>query len=107
MSSKTCGTFPSIATRDVSAAARTAGSAYDTAAKALGGTEVSPADATLNTTLVAALQRTAGAYQKAAKAAAKKNRAGFARQSAAVKSGQHAVARAVAALEAAGYDVTT
>jgi hypothetical protein len=89
------------------AAAASLAGAYDKAAKALQGQELSPADRGANGFLVESLQDTGAAYRKAAAAAAKGDKAAFRKASADVQEGREAVAAALAGLKKAGYDVAT
>jgi hypothetical protein len=89
------------------AAARSLAGAYDKAAKALQGQELSPADRGANGFLIEALQTTSAAYGKAAGAAAKKDKGAFRKASGAVQKGREKVAVALEGLKKAGYDVAT
>jgi hypothetical protein len=89
------------------AAARSLSGAFNSAAKTLAGLDTSPADRGANALMVAALRRTGAAYAKAASAAAKKDKAAFGKAAKDVAKGRKAVARALAGLKAAGYDVAT
>jgi hypothetical protein len=88
-------------------AATTLSAAYAKAAKALGGLDVSPADKLANAQLVAGLKATAAAYGKAAKAARGHDKGAFAKAGRAVTAGQATVAKALAGLKSAGYDLST
>jgi serine/threonine protein kinase len=79
--------------------------AYSGAAKTLGGLDLSPADVLANTTLVDALRATGAAYKQAAKEALSKNKAGYKREGGKAAAAQTEVAKAIAGLSAAGYDV--
>jgi hypothetical protein len=81
--------------------------AYGKAAKTLGGLSVSPADKLANQQLVSGLNATAKAYSSAAKAASKHNKSAYAKASKDVATGQKSVAKALAGLKSAGYNVTT
>jgi len=87
------------------AATRDLRSAYRTAARALGGLELSPADRGANARLVDALGATAAAYDRAAKAAANENKAGFRKAGRSVTAAQEEVAGALDGLRAAGYEI--
>jgi hypothetical protein len=87
------------------AAARSLSAAYAKAAKAFKGRNVGPADGSLNTQMVKALQQTSGAYSQAAKAASSNNKSRFASARGTVGKGRQAVADAIASYQAAGYDV--
>jgi hypothetical protein len=89
------------------AAARSLAGAYDKAAKALQGQELSPADRRANGILVEALQDTSAAYRRAAAAAAKGDKAAFRKASRDVQKGRRAVGAALDGLKKAGYDVAT
>jgi hypothetical protein len=88
-----------------SAAAASLASAYAQAAKALGGQKVSPADTFANQQLVSALRSADAAYTKAARAAAKKDKRGFAKAGTAVKAAQQKITTALDGLKSAGYNV--
>jgi hypothetical protein len=88
-------------------AASALSAAYAKAAKTLGGLSVSPADKLANAQLVSGLNATAKAYANAAKAANKHNKSAYAKASKAVAAGQQTVAKALAGLKSAGYNVTT
>src|SRR3954453_370447 len=79
--------------------------AYSGAAKTLGGLDLSPADTFANTNLVNALRATGAAYKQAAKEARSKDRAGYKREGAKAAAAQTDVAKHIAGLAAAGYDV--
>jgi serine/threonine protein kinase len=79
--------------------------AYSGAAKKLGGLDLSPADVLANTTLVDALRATGAAYKQAAKEARSKDRAGYKREGDKAAAAQADIAKAIAGLSAAGYDV--
>jgi len=68
---------------------------------------VSPADRSVNALLVKALRQTGSGYDKAASAAAKKNKAAFSKAGGDIADGRKAVASALAGLKAAGYDVAS
>jgi hypothetical protein len=89
------------------AAAAALSAAYAKAAKTLSALEVSPADKLANAQLAGGLQATAAAYGKAAKAASRNDKGAFARAGGAVTAGQATVAKALAGLKNAGYDVTS
>jgi hypothetical protein len=93
--------------RAQASAANGLSTAYAKAAKALGGLNVSPADKLANAQLVAGLGATAKAYRSAATAANKNDKKAYATASKAVAAGQQTVAKALAGLKSAGYDVTT
>jgi hypothetical protein len=80
-------------------------SAYSGAAKTLGGLDLSPADVLANTTLVDALRATGAAYKQAAKEALSKDKAGYKREGGKAAAAQTNVAKAIAGLSGAGYDV--
>jgi hypothetical protein len=80
--------------------------AYVAAAKRLRRTVTSPADKLVNSTLVDRLRAAAGAWNKAASAAAKKDKSGFARSSAGIDRTEAGLRRALRALAAVGYDVS-
>jgi hypothetical protein len=88
-------------------AANALSAAYAKAGKTLGGLSVSPADKLANAQLVSGLNATAKAYSNAAKAASKNNKSAYAKASTAVAAGQKTVAKALAGLKSAGYNVTT
>ena len=92
---------------DQAAAARSLSSAFNKAGKTLAGLDVSPADSGVNDLMVKALRQTGAAYDKAASAAAKKNKSAFDKAGDDVAAGRKAVARALAGLKAAGYDVAS
>jgi hypothetical protein len=92
---------------DQGAAARSISGAYDKAAKSLAGLELSPADRGANTRLVKALEGAAAGYAKAASAAAKKDKAGFAKAGKTIATAEKEVAGALAGLKAAGYGVAS
>jgi serine/threonine protein kinase len=79
--------------------------AYSGAAKTLGGLDLSPADTLANANLVSALRATGAAYKKAAKEARSKDRAGYKREGDKAAAAQTDVAKHIAGLAAAGYDV--
>ena len=79
-----------------SAAARDIQNAYVAAAKRLRETVTSPADTLINTALADRLGAAAGAWKKAASAAAKKHKRAFARSAAAIKRTQADLRRALA-----------
>jgi len=87
-------------------AARDIRDAYLAAAKKLRGTEISPADTLINAGLVQRLRAAAGPWNKAASAASKKDKGGFARSEAGIKRTQTELARTVSDLEAVGYKVS-
>jgi hypothetical protein len=92
--------------RTQAAAARDVRDAYVAAAKRLRRTVTSPADKLVNSTLVDRLRAAAGAWNKAASAAAKKDKSGFARSSAGIDRTEAGLRRALRALAAVGYDVS-
>jgi serine/threonine protein kinase len=80
--------------------------AYNGAAKTLGGLkDLSPADTLANTGLVNALRATGAAYKQAAKEARSKDRAGYKREGDKAAAAQTDVAKRIAGLANAGYDV--
>jgi hypothetical protein len=90
------------------AQARAAGDlrrAYQQAAQALRGLELSPADRGVNARLVAALGGVADAYGRAASAARSNSKAGFRRAGRSVDQAQQEVAGALEGLGAAGYEI--
>jgi hypothetical protein len=89
------------------AAAGALAKAFHAAGKSLAALDLSPADRGVNGLLVKALRQTGGGYDKAASAAAKKNKSAFNQAGDDVANGRKAVARALAGLKAAGYDVAT
>ena len=91
--------------RAQAAAARDIQAAYVAAAKKLRNTETSPADTLINALLADRLGAAAGAWKKAAAAAAKKDKAGFARSAAAIKRTQADLRLALTGLEKVGYKV--
>ena len=91
--------------RAQAAAARDIQNAYVAAAKKLRNTETSPADTLINTLLADRLGAAAGAWKKAAAAAAKKDKAGFARSAAAIKRTRAELRLALTGLEKVGYKV--
>jgi hypothetical protein len=86
-------------------AAQSLSAATSKAASTIGGLKVSPADALVNSQLVTALKSTAKAYGSAAKAAKQHDKAAFAKAGKTVSTGQKDIAKALAGLKAAGYDV--
>ena len=93
--------------RAQAAAARDIQAAYAGAARSLKGAEISPADQTINKTIVASLNDVAAAWKKTAAAASDKNKAAFARSEAAIKRAQAQLVQNVKGLEAAGYKAET
>ena len=89
------------------AAARSLSGAYDTAAKALAGLELGPADRGPNSALVSALEDASAAYGRAASAATKKDKAGFRRAGREIDEAERALAVAFDGLKAAGYGVAS
>ena len=89
--------------RRQAAAARSIASAYASAASALGKASTSPADKRLNATLVARLEAAGGAWQRAARAAARRDRGDFNRAERPIARTRQALAQAVTSLETAGY----
>ena len=89
------------------AAATSLAKAFHAAGKTLAAQDLSPADRGANGLLVSALRQTGGAYDKAASAASKKSKSAFSNAGDAVAKGRKAVAKALAGLKAAGYDVAT
>jgi hypothetical protein len=89
--------------RAQAAAARQIQGAYAVAARTLKAAEISPADRAINAELVARLDAAAAAWKATAGAAAKKDKRGFARSEAAIKTAQQELAQTVAGLEKAGY----
>ena len=81
--------------------------AFHGAGKRLAKQDLSPADRGANGLLVRALRQTGGGYDKAASAAAKKNKAAFKKAGGDIAKGRKAVASALDGLKAAGYDVAT
>ena len=86
--------------------ATTIAKAYSGAARSLRGLEVSPADRTVNDLLATALADTGKAWSAAAKAARSNDKGDYSRAGRAITNGQRDVARALSALEAAGYKVS-
>jgi hypothetical protein len=80
-------------------------SAYLTAATALGQQHPSPADASANTALAAALRKTAGAFRVLGSAAGSGDAAAYKRAAAAAARDQAAIAKAINNLRALGYTV--
>jgi len=93
--------------QEQSAAAKSLAKAYHGAGKTLARADVSPADRSVNALLVKALRQTGSGYDKAASAAAKKNKAAFSKAGGDIADGRKAVASALAGLKAAGYDVAS
>ena len=91
--------------RAQAAAARDIQAAYAAAARQLSNAEVSPADRRIRALLVDRLQAAGAAWKKAAAAAVKKDKRGFASSEAAIKKTQKELQQAIAGLEAAGYKV--
>jgi hypothetical protein len=89
------------------AAAGSLAKAFHAAGKSLAKQDLSPADRGVNGLLVKALRQTGSAYDKAASAAAKKSKSAFNKAGDEVAKGRQAVAKALAGLKAAGYDVAT
>jgi hypothetical protein len=87
------------------AATRALGSAYAAAAKALGHGTLSPADKSLNASLVAALKKTGAKYSSAAGKGAKKNRAGYATDGGEAVKAHKGVTSAMGKFQAAGYSL--
>jgi hypothetical protein len=91
--------------RAQAAAARDIQAAYAAAARRLERAEVSPADQGIRAALVDALQAAGAPWKKAAAAAVKKDKRGFAASEAAIKRTQRELQQTVARLEAAGYKI--
>jgi hypothetical protein len=89
------------------AAAKQLSSAYNAAAAAVSKLEVSPADATVNQQLAAALKQTGGAYGKLSSAASSGNKTGYKKAGTSVQSSEEKVDQALRGLEAAGYKVAS
>ncbi len=89
-----------------SAAARDIRDAYAAAARKLRGTVTSPADRLINSILADQLGAAARAWKKAASAAAKKDKRGFARSAAAIKRAEADLGRALGGLEKVGYKLS-
>ena len=96
---------PDAAAPAQAAAARRISAAYQSAAAALAGATLSPADRGLDAGLRASLRRAAPAWQRTARAARGENVARFAAAGRRARRAERRVARAVAALEGAGYTV--
>jgi serine/threonine protein kinase len=91
--------------RAQAAAARDIQSAYVAAAKQMKNAEISPADRTINATLVQRLNAAAVPWKRAAAAAAKKDKRGFSQSGSAIKRTQQQLAQTVAGFEKAGYEI--
>jgi serine/threonine protein kinase len=91
--------------RAQAAAARDIQAAYVAAAKRMTNAEISPADRTINATLVQRLNAAATPWKQAAAAAAKKDKRGFSRSGSAIKRTQQQLAQTVAGFENAGYEI--
>jgi hypothetical protein len=91
--------------RAQTAAARDIQSAYVAAAKRLRDTTTSPADTRINTALADGLGAAAEAWERAASAAAKKDKHGFAAAGTAIRKTQAELVRTLARLEAVGYKI--
>jgi TIR domain len=91
-------TFKAQAARDIQ-------SAYVAAAKRLRDTTTSPADTRINMALAEGLGAAARAWERAASAAAKKDKRGFAAAGTAIRKRQAELARTLARLEAVGYKI--
>src|SRR5918995_1267031 len=87
------------------AAAKSLAKSFHGAGRTLARQDLSPADRGVNALLVKALRQTGGGYDKAASAAAKKNKSAFSKAGGDVADGRNAIANALAGLKAAGYDV--
>ena len=87
-------------------AARDIRDAYVAASKKLRDTVTSPADKLINAVLVERLRAAARAWNKAAAAAAKKDKRGFARSAAGIKQTQADLSAALAGLERIGYKLS-
>jgi hypothetical protein len=87
------------------AAAGKLASAYNTAAKSLGGLKVSPADEQVNALLASRLKQAGKAYAGLAAAARSGNKSGYAKASKAVQSAEGGVASALRGVQAAGYKI--
>jgi serine/threonine protein kinase len=104
--SSAAGALKSAKTRQAQAAATgRLATAYAGAAQGLSGLQLSPADVLANTQLVSALKATGAAYKQAAKEARSKDRAGFKREGDKAVAAQREVAKNLALLKQAGYDV--
>ena len=77
--------------------------AYADAARQLRRATTSPADRTINATMVQRLTAARDAWKKAAAAASDKNKGGFQRSESAIKRTQQKLAETLKGLEAAGY----
>jgi serine/threonine protein kinase len=86
-------------------AARAIQAAYGTAAERLRNAEISPADRAINGVLVKGLRTTANAWKQAARAAASKDKRGFARSEADIRRARRELAQSFAQLEDAGYEL--
>jgi serine/threonine protein kinase len=91
--------------RAQAAAARDIQAAYVAAAKQMKNAEISPADRTMNATLVQRLNAAAVPWKQAAAAAAKKDKRGFSESGSAIKRTQQQLAQTVAGFETAGYEI--
>jgi len=89
------------------AAAAGLASAYNAASTSVTGLQVSPADATANAQLAAALKETGAGYGKLAAAARSGSKSGYAQARTAVQQGEQAIAGALRGLQAAGYKIAT
>jgi hypothetical protein len=89
------------------AAAKSLAKSFHGAGRTLARQDLSPADRGVNGLLVRALRQTAGGYDKAAAAAAKKNKSAFSKAGGDVAEGRKDIASALAGLKAAGYDVAS
>jgi hypothetical protein len=90
---------------DQAADARQISAAYAAAAKRLRNAQIRPADASINTVIANRLANTGDAWQRAARAAAAKDKAAFNRSEGRIGDAQQQLAVAVRALEDAGYAV--
>jgi hypothetical protein len=86
-------------------AARDIQAAYAAAARQLRGAEVSPADEQIRAELVQRLGAAGAAWKKAAAAAVKKDKRGFARSETPIKRTQQQLAATVASLATVGYEL--
>jgi serine/threonine protein kinase len=91
--------------RGQAAAARDIQAAYTAAAKRLRTAEISPADQAINAVLVRGLRRSAAAWKQAERAAARKDKRGFARSEAAIKRARRELSQSFAQLEQLGYEL--
>jgi hypothetical protein len=90
---------------DQAKAARDIQAAYAAAAKRLRNASISPADETINGALAKSLANSSAAWKRAARAAARKDKAGFDRSEAAIRKAQQQLAQALDGMKIAGYNV--